>query len=137
MKSIKFIIVGFLFGITMYMTEALSWFRIFEMFKFQAFHMYGIIGLGIAIGIVITWLYKSGKIKDIDGNPVIINDKAKTYPRYIIGGIIFGLGWGLSGLCPGMVFILIGTGNLVFVIFLVALLIGTFLYGALRTKIPH
>jgi uncharacterized membrane protein YedE/YeeE len=137
MKSIKFIIVGFLFGITMYMTEALSWFRIFEMFKFQAFHMYGIIGLGIAIGIVITWLFKSGKIKDIDGNPVIINDKAKTYPRYIIGGIIFGLGWGLSGLCPGMVFILIGTGNLVFVIFLVALLIGTFLYGALRTKIPH
>ena len=137
MKNLKFIIIGFLFGITTYMTEALSWFRIFEMFKFQAFHMYGIIGTGVVLGVIITWLFKSGKIKDMYGNQVKINDKAKTWPRYIIGGIIFGLGWGLSGLCPGMVFILIGTGNLVFVIFLVALLIGTFLYGALRTKIPH
>ena len=137
MKSLKFILVGFLFGITMYMTEAVSWFRIFEMFKFQAFHMYGIIGIGVVVGALITYLFKSGKLKSIDGQPVKFNDKAKTYPRYILGGIIFGLGWGLSGLCPGMVFILIGTGNMVFVIFLVALLIGTFLYGALRTKIPH
>lgn len=137
MKNLKFIIVGFLFGVMMYMTEALSWFRIFEMFKFQAFHMYGIIGTGVVLGTIITWLFKSGKIKDMDGNQVTINDKAKTWPRYIIGGLIFGMGWGLSGLCPGMVFILVGTGNLVFVIFLVAMLIGTFLYGVLRTKIPH
>lgn len=137
MKQIKFILVGFLFGVTMYMTEALSWFRIFEMFKFQSFHMYGIIGLGVALGIIATWLLKSGKVKTINGDILKINDKAKTWPRYIIGGIIFGLGWGLSGLCPGMIFILIGTGNLVFVVFLIAMLIGTFLYGALRTKIPH
>ncbi|MEN8138687.1 MAG: DUF6691 family protein [Bacteroidota bacterium] len=137
MKHIKFILVGILFGVTMYMTEAVSWFRIFEMFKFQAFHMYGIIGTAIAIGIVVTWIFKSGKLNDINGNPVKINDKAKTWPRYIIGGIIFGLGWGLSGLCPGMVFILIGAGNPVFIIFMISILIGTFMYGVLRTKIPH
>ena len=121
----------------MYMTEAVSWFRIFEMFKFQSFHMYGIIGTAVVLGVIITYIFKSGKLKSVYGEQVKFNDKAKTWPRYIIGGIIFGLGWGLTGLCPGMVFILIGTGNLVFLIFLAALLIGTFLYGVLRTKIPH
>jgi len=137
MNLLKYIVLGTFFGVMMYMTEALSWFRIFEMFKFQSFHMYGIIGAGVVLGVIVNYLFKSGKIKDINGNQVKINDKAKTWPRYIIGGTIFGLGWGLSGLCPGMVFILIGTGNLVFVIFLVALLIGTLLYGVLRDKIPH
>lgn len=137
MNFIKYIVVGTLFGVMMYMTEALSWFRIFEMFKFQSFHMYGIIGAGVILGVIVNFLFKSGKLKDIKGNQVKINDKAKTWPRYIIGGTIFGLGWGLSGLCPGMVFILIGTGNMIFVIFLVALLIGTLLYGVFRDKIPH
>ena len=137
MKYFKFLLVGILFGIILSKSEVISWFRIYEMFKFQSFHMYGIIGLGVVLGTIFTLMFKKGIIKDYKGNPVKINDKAKTWPRYIIGGLIFGLGWGLSGLCPGMVFILIGTGNFIFVIFLVSMLIGTLLYGILRDKIPH
>lgn len=137
MKAFKFIFVGFVFGVTMYKSEAASWFRIYEMFKFQSFHMYGMLITAIVVGVAIVWVMKKGWIKRQDGEVIHLNDKAKSIPRYLIGGIIFGLGWALGGVCPGPMFVLIGAGYSVFAVFLGAALFGTFMYGVLRPYLPH
>lgn len=137
MNLIKYLVVGFLFGIVLTKTEAVSWYRIFEMFHFQSFHMYGIIGTAIATGVVgIQWIKRS-KLKDIHNQPIEILDKESGNMRYWIGGIFFGLGWGLVGACPGPIFILLGAGfyNVAFVLF--GALVGTFLYGLIKDKLPH
>ena len=137
MKFIKYLFVGILFGIVMAKSEAISWYRIQEMFRFQSFHMYGIIGTAVVIGIIGVALIKKFKIRDISGNPIMFYPKAKSVPRYLIGGIIFGLGWALSGACPGPMVVNIGYGFLSLgVVFLFAIL-GTYLYGLLRDKLPH
>jgi uncharacterized protein len=133
----RYIIVGILFGITMYKTEAVSWFRIYEMFHFQAFHMYGIILSAIALGIgVVQWI-KRGHLKSIEGREITINDKDTSWKRYIFGGFIFGLGWALAGVCPGPMFVLLGSGYTMFIVFLLAAMTGTFAYGYWRDKLPH
>ncbi len=137
MKAFKFILVGFIFGVTMFKSEAVSWFRIFEMFKFQSFHMYGMLATAVVAGIIIVWIMKKGWVKNIEGETIIIPNKDKSIPRYLIGGIIFGLGWALGGVCPGPMFVLIGAGYSVFVVFLGAALFGTFAYGILRPYLPH
>lgn len=137
MKYLKFILIGILFGITMYKTEAVSWFRIYEMFHFQSFHMYGIIMTSVILGMGIVQLIKRSNIKSIEGQEIVIHDKSKSVSRYLFGGIIFGLGWALAGACPGPMFVLLGSGHTVFVIFLISALLGTFLYGLLRDKLPH
>lgn len=137
MKVFKYMIVGFIFGFGMWKLEAVSTFRIIEMFHFESFHMYGIIITGVIAGLIISQLFKSGKIKTIKGFEHQFNAKAKTWPRYIYGGILFGMGWALTGVCSGMMFLLLGAGYTVFVAFLGAALLGTFAYGALRTKLPH
>jgi uncharacterized membrane protein YedE/YeeE len=137
MRYFKYILVGMLFGITMFKTEAVSWFRIFEMFHFQSFHMYGIIFSSVIFGIVIVQFIKWKHLKSIEGKDIMIPDKSKTIPRYIIGGFIFGLGWALAGICPGPMFVLLGSGYTVLVIFLASAMFGTFSYGMLRSKIPH
>ena len=106
MKYIKFLLVGVLFGITLSKAEVISWFRIYEMFKLQSFHMFGVIGSAVAIGIVVIYLFKNEKIKTLKGNPVLIEPKKKGISRNLIGGIIFGLGWALGGACPGPMYIL-------------------------------
>ena len=136
-NTFKYILVGFLFGITMYQCEAASWFRIYEMFKFQSFHMYGIIGTAVVLGVLIVQGFKRGVIKDFKHHNVVFHDKNKTYPRYMIGGIIFGFGWALGGVCPGPMFVLIGAGYPVFIMFLFSALAGTLFYGIIRNKIPH
>jgi uncharacterized protein len=137
MKMSRYIIVGILFGITMYKTEAVSWFRIYEMFHFQAFHMYGIILSAIALGIgVVQWI-KRGHLKSIEGREITINDKDTSWKRYIFGGFIFGLGWALAGVCPGPMFVLLGSGYTMFIVFLLAAMTGTFAYGYWRDKLPH
>jgi uncharacterized membrane protein YedE/YeeE len=137
MNVLKYFLVGFLFGIVLTKSEAVSWYRIYEMFQFQSFHMYGIIGVAVATGIVGIQIIKRKNIRDIKGLPIEIQEKPKENARYYIGGILFGLGWALVGSCPGPIFILIGAGFMPVVIVLIGALIGTFIYGALKSKLPH
>jgi uncharacterized membrane protein YedE/YeeE len=137
MKSIKFILIGFLFGIVLTKSEAVSWYRIYEMFQFQSFHMYGIIMVAIMVGLVGLQVIKRNKIKNSNGEPISISDKEKGSFRYWIGGLFFGLGWALVGSCPGPIFILLGAGFLPVVFVLVGALLGTFLYGLVKDKLPH
>ena len=137
MKFIHYLLVGFIFGIVLTKSETVSWYRIYEMFQFQSFHMYGIISVAIATGIIGIQLIKRNNIKAIDGSTIIIKDKEKGSARYIIGGIFFGLGWGLVGSCPGPIFILLGAGVFPVVLVLIGALIGTIIYGILKDKLPH
>ena len=102
MRKLLFIALGVLFGMVMYKAEAASWFRIYEMFNFQSFHMYGFIGTALIVGVIAVQLIKRKQAKDVDGQPIHIQDKNKSIPRYLIGGIFFGLGWALIGACPGL-----------------------------------
>jgi uncharacterized protein len=137
MRLIKYLLTGVLFGIVLTKAEAISWYRIYEMFHFQSFHMYGIIMVAIATGLVGIQLIKRKQIKDIKGNPIEILDKEKGNTRYWVGGIFFGLGWGLVGACPGPIFILLGAGfwNVLYVLF--GAVFGTFIYGLIKDKLPH
>ena len=137
MKNLKFLIVGTLFGIVMFKSEAASWYRIQEMFRFQAFHMYGIIGLAVAIGIPVVAIIKAKQLKDYSGQEIVFKSKSWSIPRYLIGGAIFGLGWALSGACPGPIVVNMGAGYLGYVVVLVSAVLGTLLYGVIRDKLPH
>lgn len=137
MKFLKFGILGIIFGIVMAKSEAISWFRIQEMFRFQAFHMYGIIGTAVILGVIGVALIKKYKIKDYSGNPIKFNPKDNSISRYLIGGFIFGLGWALSGACPGPMVVNIGYGFLSMIIVFFFALVGTYFYGVLRNKLPH
>ena len=137
MKLIKYIFAGILFGIIMVKSEAVSWFRIQEMFRFQSFHMYGIIGTAVIFGVLAVFLIKKFNIKDASGQPIVFHDKDKQYKKYIIGGTIFGLGWALTGACPGPMFVNLGYGYLAMAIVIFGALVGTYLYGLLRNKLPH
>lgn len=137
MKLLRFFSVGVLFGIVLTKAEAVSWYRIYEMFMFQSFHMYGIIGIAIATGVCGIKIFKKKEIKDIKGQPIEILDKEKSPFRYIIGGFMFGLGWALVGACPGPIFILLGTGIPAVAVVLFGALLGTFTYGLLKDKLPH
>ncbi|GGB80497.1 transporter [Flavobacterium suaedae] len=137
MKFIKFLLVGVVFGIVLTKSEAVSWYRIYEMFHFQSFHMFGIIMTAIGVGAIGIQLMKKTKAKDITGQPIVIPDKAKGFKNYIIGGTLFGLGWGLVGTCPGPMYILVGAGYWAIGIVLLGALVGTYLYGVLKDKLPH
>jgi hypothetical protein len=136
-RYLKFLIVGIFFGIILVKSEAVSWYRIFEMFKFQSFHMYGIIGTAIITGIILLLLSKQLKLKTIHGNHIRVPVKERGLPRYIIGGSIFGLGWALCGACPGPMYILVGTGAFTVLIVIIGALIGTLIYGIIKNKLPH
>ena len=137
MKYFKYLILGILFGITLTKAEIVSWFRIYEMFKFQSFHMYGVIGSAVVLGIVINQLIRRTKMKSMSGDPIMIPPKKFSYPRSLIGGTIFGLGWALTGACPGPMFILVGNGYLVILVAVASGLLGTYVYGLLKDKLPH
>jgi len=137
MKYLKYILVGFVFGIVLTKAEAVSWYRIYEMFQFQSFHMYGIIMTAIAVGVIGIQIIKRKKLKDINGNLLIVQDKEKGNARYWIGGILFGLGWAMVGACPGPIFIMLGAGFMSVGLILIGALVGTFLYGVLKDKLPH
>lgn len=137
MNLFKYLVVGFFFGVVLTKAEAVSWYRIYEMFQFDSFHMYGIIMTAIATGIVGIQLIKRFNCKDIDGKPIVILDKEKGNARYWIGGLLFGFGWALVGSCPGPIYILIGSGFFSIIIVLLGALLGTFLYGVFKDKLPH
>lgn len=137
MKLIKFLLLGIVFGIVMAKSEAVSWFRIQEMFRFQAFHMYGIIGTAVTLGVIGVALIKKFNIRDFHGNPILFLPKDKSIARYLIGGTIFGLGWALSGACPGPMVVNIGYGFLSMTIVFFFAIVGTYLYGVVMKKLPH
>lgn len=137
MKLIRFVLVGFIFGIVLTKSEAISWYRIYEMFQLQSFHMYGIIFTAIVTGVLGIRFFKKKHIKDYKGQPIEIQDKERARFRYIAGGIMFGLGWGLVGCCPGPIFVLLGAGIMSIGVVLLGALIGNFIYGIFKDKIPH
>lgn len=137
MKALLYLLVGMLFGITLWKSEAASWFRIYEMFTFGSFHMYGIIGSALVLGILMVQWVKSREIRSINGSPIFFHDKNKSYPRYIMGGIIFGMGWALTGACPGPMFAIAGAGYYSIFVVIAFSVLGTFLYGLYRHKLPH
>ncbi|MBR9845788.1 MAG: YeeE/YedE family protein [Algicola sp.] len=137
MKVFKFLIVGIIFGIVLVKSEAVSWYRIYEMFKFESFHMYGIIGTAIVTGVILLHIAKKLKINNLEGHKMNVPKKDKGLYRYIIGGTLFGLGWALAGACPGPMYILVGTGVFSMLIVILAAIVGTYVYGVLKDKLPH
>ena len=129
-------ILGVLFGVILVKSEVISWFRIQEMFRLQAFHMYGIIGSAIVVGVISIQLIKHFKLKTINKEPIIIPEK-KFHWGNVYGGTIFGLGWAITGACPGPLFAEIGSGFSVIVVTLLSAIAGTWVYGLLREKLPH
>lgn len=135
---IRYFIGGLYFGFILVKSEVVSWFRIQEMFLFQDFHMFGIIGSAIVVGILSIQIIKRFNIRDIEGNPVTIPPKdTSQWKRYIIGGSMFGLGWALLGACPGPIFALLGTGLTIMIVPILTATAGTWLYGAVRNQLPH
>lgn len=136
MKYLKYLVLGTLFGIILTKSEVISWFRIQEMFRFQAFHMYGVIGSAILVGMISIQLIKRNRLKSIDGEPIELADKKFNHGIWI-GGFIFGLGWALTGACPGPLFAQLGSGIGSAAVLILAALAGTWTYSALREKLPY
>ena len=137
MRNFLALLIGIFLGIIFMKAEVLSWFRIQEMFAFQSFHMYGIIGSAIAVGALSVWIIRKLEAKSIEGNRIELNDKAPNYKSAFIGGSIFGLGWAMTGACPGPMYALVGSGTTVFLISIVMGILGVLAYAALRSKLPH
>ena len=135
---LAYFVLGCLFGIVLIKSEVVSWFRIQEMFRFQAFHMYGIISSAIATAAISIFLLKRFGVRTLTGEPITVPPKqlGRGY-RYWIGGTLFGLGWALTGACPGPLFALTGSGLTVFALTIVSALAGTWLYGYFRPRLPH
>ena len=137
MKYFKYLFVGLLFGITLSKAEVISWYRIYEMFKLQSFHMYGVIGSAVVIGIFIMYFFKRETLKTYQGKVIVVADKKKGIWRNLLGGTIFGLGWALGGVCPGPMYILLGKGVVAILVVLFGAHVGAFLYHAVKHRLPH
>ena len=137
MKFLKFLILGIIFGIIMSKAEIISWYRIYEMFRFESFHMYGVIGSALILGLFSVQMIKFFNLKSYDGEEIIFTPKERGFVRYLIGGVIFGLGWSMTGACPGPLFVLLGKGVWPIILIILGSVFGTFLYGLFRDKLPH
>jgi uncharacterized protein len=136
MRNVAYLLAGIVFGLVLIKGEIISWFRIQEMFRFQSFHMYGIIGTAIVVGLITTQLMKRTKATSLDGEAIEIQPKEFS-KGLVIGGLMFGFGWALTGACPGPIYTQIGAGYLPVVITLISAIAGTWLYGAMRQRLPH
>ena len=134
--NLKYMAVGLFLGVIFVKAEIISWFRIQEMFRLQSFHMYGVIGSAVVVGIISVWIIKRLGTKTIYGEPIHFTRK-KFQKGQVIGGLLFGLGWGLTGACPGPLFVQIGTGATVVIVVLLSAIAGTWTYGRLRDQLPH
>ncbi len=134
--NLKYLVVGIIFGIVFVKAEIISWFRIQEMFRLQSFHMYGVIGSAVVVGAISVFIIKKFKIKTIYGEDIQFEEK-KFNVGQIYGGLLFGLGWAITGACPGPLFAQIGTGISVTIVTLLSAIAGTWFYGLVRNKIPH
>ncbi len=137
MKNIKFLFLGIFFAIVLSKTQAISWYRFYEMFKFQSFHMYGIIGGAVLISMIFMQLFKKGIIKDNNGNKIVPKQKKKGFIHTVLGGTLFGLGWGISGACAAPIFVILGFKLMPALILLVGAILGAFFYGLLSKKLPN
>ena len=137
MKGIIFFLLGIFFGITMTKSESFSWFRIYEMFRFESFHMYGIIGTAVIFGAIIISLMKIFKVKIAGGGLVTYTPIPLNFKRHIFSGTIFGLGWALVGACPGPMFVLAGNGYFFILVVITGAVLGTYSYGIIKDKLPH
>ncbi|SKB99005.1 DUF6691 family protein [Dyadobacter psychrophilus] len=135
-SNFKYLVTGLLFGIVFVKAEIVSWFRIQEMFRFDSFHMYGVIGSAVLVGLVSVQLIKRFNLKTISGEEVVIPDKTFSKGQ-IYGGLLFGFGWAITGACPGPLFAQIGAGYLAVIVTLLSAIAGTWTYGLLRPKLPH
>ncbi len=136
MNNIKFLLLGIIFGIILIKGEVVSWFRIQEMFRFQSFHMYGTICSAIGVGMFSIFLIKKFKVKTFSGEEIKIEDKQFSKGN-IIGGLMFGVGWAMTGACPGPLYALIGSGLPVIIVVLLSAVFGTYIYGVFKEKLPH
>ncbi len=137
MKNISFFAVGIFFGIVMTKSEAISWFRIQEMFHFQSFHMYGIIGTAVVVSAAGIWLMKRFRMRTLRNTYVTYTPMPLRVPRHLLAGTIFGLGWALVGCCPGPMYVLLGQGYFIVLVIILGALTGTYLYGVVREYLPH
>jgi len=135
-SNIKYLITGIVFGIVFVKAEIISWYRIQEMFRFHSFHMYGVIGTAVIVGVISVWAIKRYSIKTMQGEKVIFHNKQFQWGN-IIGGFMFGLGWAVTGACPGPLFAQIGSGFLVVIVTLLSAVAGTWVYGLFQEKLPH
>lgn len=135
-SNIKYAIIGTIFGIVFVKAEIVSWFRIQEMFRLQSFHMYGVIGTAVLVGMFSIWLIKKFKVKTLQNEPIYLETKAFSKGQ-IYGGLLFGIGWAITGACPGPIFAQIGSGFMVAIVTLLSALAGTWVYGCIREKLPH
>lgn len=134
--NIKYVFTGILFGIVLVKAEIISWYRIQEMFRFQSFHMYGVIGSAVIIGLISTVIIKKFNVKTIYGEKIDFHKKPFNKGQ-VFGGLLFGLGWGITGACPGPLYAQIGTGATVAIVTLLSAILGTWCYGKVREKLPH
>jgi len=135
-SNLKYLVVGMIFGIVFVKAEIISWFRIQEMFRFESFHMYGVIGTAVVVGMISVQIIKARKAKSIEGEAIVIHDKEFSKGQ-IFGGLIFGLGWAITGACPGPLFAQIGAGFTVVIVTFLSAVLGTLVYGKFRDKLPH
>ena len=134
--NFKYTAVGIAFGIVFVKAEIISWFRIQEMFRFQSFHMYGVIGSAVLVGMISVFLIKKFNIKTIYGETIEFHPKTFNKGQ-VYGGLLFGFGWAITGACPGPLFAQIGSGGTVIAISLLSAIAGTWVYGLVSEKLPH
>ena len=135
-SNLKYLVVGAIFGIVFVKAEIISWFRIQEMFRFESFHMYGVIGTAVVVGMISVQIIKARKAKSIEGEEIVIHDKEFNKGQ-IYGGLIFGLGWAITGACPGPLFAQMGAGFTVVIVTFLSAVLGTWVYGKFRDNLPH
>ncbi len=135
-SNLKYSVVGILFGIVFVKSEIISWFRIQEMFRLDSFHMYGVIGTAVFVGLISVQLIKRQKIKSFEGEPIVIQDKTFNKGQ-IYGGLMFGFGWAITGACPGPLYVQLGSGFTVIAVTILSAVLGTWVYGKFKDKLPH
>lgn len=135
---LKYLFAGLFFGFVLVKSEVVSWFRIQEMFRFDSFHMYGIIGMAVMVAMISIQLIRRYRMTDLEGNTIQIPPKdPKQVTRYLAGGILFGFGWALTGACPGPLFTLVGAGYGIILVPVASAILGTWVYGVMRPRLPH
>ena len=137
MKNINFLVLGIFFAIVLSKVQAISWFRFYEMFKFQSFHMFGIIGSAVGVGAISVLVIKKLNQSVFKMQPIDLTKKPFQLKAHLLGGLIFGLGWSLVGACPGPLFVHLGAGNTIILIPVLFVILGTYFYGRFKDSLPH
>lgn len=137
MRRVVFILLGFYFGFILIKSEAVSWYRIVEMFQFQSFHLFGVIVSAVCVGTISILFLRLFKVKSIEKEELNTSKKKLLPKSNIIGGILFGAGWALVGACPAPLFIHLGLGNWIIVIPILSAILGVFIYGITKKHLPH